>query len=190
MARRELSIEEALVWAFQRERVHLARVPGLGVAGRRVANGFAHADPIARMGVGVNVSLNLGFEAPADAYPISYAVRELPERYAFDVPGCDEPGELNVRRLVFDCARTGTQPAYCANPRPLAVENGGLVYDANNRPWYSVVTYRGDTTEGVIRARTIFLVWRIALEALRDRLQKSNCFKSLSITDELPEIPA
>lgn len=198
MERRDMAIEDALIWAFMREKVQLARLPGLGITGRPVGHGFPHTDPVARIGCGGHASLNLGFDAPADAYVLQDAVHALPRDYAYTLPAwClsavnpNPAGRIDLQQLVMRYAATGTRPDYCEHPRPLAAIDGGPVYDMNNhRALYSVVLWSGDPPETVMRIRTRFLVWRIALETLRNDLKDCRKFRALRITDDLPEIPA
>ena len=205
-------VESLLVWAFCDQMVHKACALGLG---RMSVSGFSKGrDSTERvattmqLGTGISTSMNLGFEAPYDAYVVQDAVALLPEWYRDVVPASLLPNlavssclfvdraasrkmDVPVRDLVLRHAITGTRPDFRAAPARLRAVPGNVVYHpGSKREWYCQVGFEGDTEEIILRSRTEFLVWRLGLEFVRDRLRADGLLRKFHVSDALPQIPA
>jgi hypothetical protein len=73
-SRKAVDVLWLLHWAFVREKVHLARLPGL-LMGATLRKGSK--DTTSKLGGDIGDSMNMGFEAPADVYAVKHAINGL-----------------------------------------------------------------------------------------------------------------
>jgi hypothetical protein len=109
-------LEELLHWAFAREKVHLARLPGLPYTPHSSGR-----DSTGAIGMGGGGGNNIGFEAPADAYVVMWAVDALGGIASvvreFALIGAPPPWTpdpvIRVRRGYTVVDRRTRRPSYC-----------------------------------------------------------------------------
>lgn len=197
--RRDVGIQDLLVWAYRDEMVHAARPEGVGPgvsikAGARRALGYGGGFDVEV----VDASVNLGFEAAPDAYRVHEAVRslgpvavELPADVVGragaavargQMPDVERKVAIKRSSLVMTCAIDGCAPDWIASP-VLSVERGEIVYrryrggqivrDRKGRAVeeMQLVRFVGDTPWAVARARLVYAVWVEALRELSLRLR-------------------
>ncbi len=158
--KKTIDIESLLYWAYAREKVHLARPQGIGLAACPPPGGAR--DSTLAIGGGGGAGNNLGFEAPADAYAVKRAVDGL------------GPGRA---RLVQHYAIAGCRPDW--TPRPMIWAepgaSGNCVHiDRKNRRYvcaFRLFTYRGDLPEIVASRRRRYAMWAQAVGELGRELR-------------------
>lgn len=213
---REISIQELLVWAYREEMVHAAKAPGLPVemTARKGAPELKRGDwaQMMALGTGVDTSVRLDFEAPADAYRVEAAVLALSDAHAAieaeylpPVPRVtmDEDPSLapvvarsvtvRLPQLVFEAAISGGAPDWLAEPS-VSLERKRCVMGKDWRarrgggaPTIAVlqiIEWHGDLPwiVGAMRAR--YGLWCEALAALRVAL--TGTLERFVLTDVLP----
>lgn len=175
----EISIEDLLVWAYGREKVHLAREPGVGAAVSARRLGFSGVDVSERIGHGGRAENNLGFEAPPDAYAVGRVVDGL---------------SLRAAMLVRHYAVAGGEPDY--TPWPVVRwERGAAIYGKwpsargkgdERRVIGYVVSAHGDLPAHVAARRDAYRVWAESLRAIHERLGASGTLRRYALTADLP----
>lgn len=176
-SRKAVTVEWLLHWAFVREKVHLARLPGL-LMGPSLSQGSR--DSLSKIGAAVGSSMNLGFEAPADAYAVKRAVEGL--------GGADT-------RLVMECALANAAPDWTPHP-VITVERGktGHAWHLTNRGKKSVSApfrlfkYRGDLPEIVETRRAVYLQWADAVRRVHAVLSEADMLADHELTAEKPAL--
>ncbi len=170
--RKTVTVEEALHWAYARELVHRAREPGLGAAARFAPRGFAAVASSERIGAAVGSSMNLGFEAPRDAYTVMAAVN-----------ACGEP------RLVREYAMTGERPDWTPHPA-LWWEQGPPMMGKDERKRRIVIGYtvflRGDLDALVAERRNVYRRWAMAVARVHELLSQPGALADRALAGVLP----
>jgi len=174
--RKAVTVEALLTWAYVREKVHLARDPGLGTGAGFRPRGFPGSSSSERIGAAVGSSMNFGFVAPADAYKVRDAVEE-----------CGAPG------LVRNYALIGSRPDWTPVPRlksrpdrKFSVADPDL-RDGKGRPciltgW--TFTWSGDLPEHVDERRERYARWARAISRVHAALAGR-----LAQHELLPDLP-
>jgi hypothetical protein len=173
-AKPAVTVDALLHWAYAREKVHLARLPGLDMGARLRPRGFATSASSERVGAAVGSSMNMGFEAPRDAYAVASVVN-----------GVRDAALLRERALI------GEAPDW--TPRPVVTwEQGPAIYgrDAKGRVGRRIVAYvvfaRGDLPAIVEERRAVYSRWVAALSAVRDALVADDLLADHVLVDDLP----
>lgn len=169
-----VTVEDLVNWAYGRELVHRARRPGFAglLAGGPRSGGF---DSSAQLGAGVNSSMNLGFEAPGDAYVVERLVEALPPA---------------MKREVRDYAISGTRPDWIEDPM-IVCHRGPAIYGVNERRRRTLIGYavsfHGDLPEHVAMMRGKYAAWWDGLLLVRDALRDSpELLTDHAMDDRLP----
>jgi hypothetical protein len=175
--KKNIAIEDLLDWAYRREKVHLARDPALmGLMHRwSLGGGRDSTDGVGE--VMVSTSMNLGFEAPADAYAVAAMVSEV-------------VGDSAAYGLVLHHAKTGGRPDWVPHP-VVTVEKGVPLIgrDARNRRIVVgyAVSFHGDVPEILDEKRGKYDAWWNALDAVRKALRESSdSLKTYAVTEAMP----
>lgn len=169
-----ISIEELLYWAYAREKVHLARAPGLDVATSFTPRGFPGQASSERIGTAVGSSLNLGFEAPRDAYAVRHAV-----------------GRSGEPALVMQRALIGKPPDWTPYP-VITWDKGPPIYGRVliQKRRIKIIGYwvyaRGDLPEIVDERRSVYGRWAHALRRLHAALSAPGMLADHDLADDLP----
>jgi hypothetical protein len=170
-----VAIDTLLHWAFAREKVHLARPPGLDIGVRLKPRGFAAQSSSERIGAAVGSSMNLGFEAPRDAYAVAAAVAAL-------------RGDAG---LVREYALIGEAPDWTPYP-VIWWERGPPIYgrDHRGRVGRRVVAYcvaaRGDLDALVDERRAVYGRWAAGVAAVHGALVENDALSDHVLTQVLP----
>jgi hypothetical protein len=161
-----ITIEELLHWAFAREKVHMARpagMPGLPMMPPRGGR-----DSTAAIGGGGG-GMNMGFEAPADAYAVMRAVDDLG----------------GIAGLVREYALIGAPPDWTPHP-VIRVRHGDTVNDSRTRkPSFCMFIYVGDLPEHVLQRRQRYARWAQGLAIVHASLADAG----LQRYDLAPDLP-
>jgi hypothetical protein len=161
-----VTLEELLHWAFAREKVHLARLPGLPYTPHSSGR-----DSTGAIGMGGGGGNNIGFEAPADAYVVMWAVDALG----------------GIASVVREFALIGSPPPWTPDP-VIRVHRGQTVRDpVRHRPSYCEFSYRGDLPEHLALRRDRYRRWAEALAKLHNSLSGSLQHHRLSAQVPPPE---
>ncbi len=195
---KEISIQDLLVWAYRDEMVHAAKAPGVPVELTRARLREWRADQMAEMmalGVNVDASVRLDFEAPVDAYRVDRAVACLGEAVgeieamylppvpvlSMDVnpssaPVVERAVKARLGQLVFSAAVGDGAPDWITSPE-LRLSRGKCVMGRDWRPrraggaqqiaLLQIVEWHGDAPWCVGAARARYALWWDALERLR-----------------------
>jgi len=181
--RKVVSVQWLLHWAYGRERVHLARPYGFGTV-MRVNLRTSGRDSTLALGGGSGGGVNLGFEAPRDAYAVMDAV---------DAQGA-------IARLVRVHALSNGCPDWTPSPQ-VWVEPGDVVgtavYDADGKPVltrrgrryiseFQMFAFRGDLPEIVAERRRVYGRWRAALRNVHRALSVGGALVAHELSAELP----
>jgi hypothetical protein len=173
--KKTIAVEDLLNWAYCREKVHLARP--MGVEGLRFGPPAEPRDSLMTMFSGANHgSMNLGFEAPADAYVVASVAEGL--------------GGL-ARSLVIQHAKVSTRPDWLPAPS-IHFEDDGPMYDYDKRRGRRtcvghMVSPHGDLPEHVEMMRRTYVAWIDGLRCVRDSLRDSvSLLKTFDVSEELP----
>lgn len=172
----EIAVAALLQWAYGREKVHLARPEGFAGAVMMPPRGFATVASSERIGAAVGSSMNLGFEAPRDAYAVASAVQKSGEA-----------------KLLWEYALIGHAPDWTPNPE-VWWEQGPPIYgrDGRGRTGRRIIGYtvavRGDLAETVDERRRVYGRWAGAMARVRQRLLDSQALTAHALTAELPPL--
>lgn len=165
--------EDLLHWAFAREKVHMARAAGLDAGMRLRPQGFAKSSSSERIGAAVGSSMNLGFEAPRDAYAAMAAVMAL---------GGDAA-------LVRERALIGTPPEWTPDP-VIWFEQGPPLVGKDKRNRRIIVGYcvfsRGDLPALVEARRATYRRWAQGITRVHARLMQPGVLADHALSLELP----
>jgi hypothetical protein len=169
-------VEWLLNWAYAREKVHLARMQGMGAAAGFGPRGYPGAANSERIGAAVGSSMNLGFEAPADAYAVMRAVL-LTGRMA---------------GVVREYAIIGARPDWTPYPS-ITVERGptghALHLDKKRKRHicpFRLFYYRGDLPEIVAERRQAYERWARAISDVHASLSEPGMLGTHTLADALP----
>ena len=159
LPKEEKEIGDILVWAYSREKVHLARPQGFdGVSGMPRLRG-ACVDVCEKIGHGGLAANNLGFAAPDDAYAVMRAVRGLDGAAA---------------RVLEWHAVAGVEPDWVPYP-VVGVRPGAAIYGLNARKRRAVVgclvSFHGDLPEHLAVKRARYRMWAEGLAAAHAALE-------------------
>ncbi|HEY4112876.1 MAG TPA: hypothetical protein VGM17_02340 [Rhizomicrobium sp.] len=164
-------------WAYAREKVHLARPQGSEPAPRSRAPRAGCADSSDRCGAMISTSLNLGFEAPADAYAVAWAVESVGR----------------MARVVREYGLIGSRPDW--TPRPvITVERGKTGYtleivNRKRRPCaFRMVRFAGDLPAIVEERRRAYSAWARAIALVHARLAEPGALAAHNLSGDLPPI--
>lgn len=172
-----LTVEGLLQWAYGHEKVHLAREPGMDGAMRARPAGFAAQSSSERIGAAVGTSLNLGFEAPADAYAVARAVEAS-----------------GAAHLLREYALAGGRPDWTPRPAIVAVPGGGghvAHTDAKGRTRlypFRTFSYRGDLPAIVAERRAIYGRWARGVAAVHAALSQPGALVAYALTGDAPPL--
>lgn len=175
-SRKAVATADLLQWAYGREKVHLARPEGFAGAVMMSPRGFATVASSERIGAAVGSSMNLGFEAPRDAYAVASAVQKSGEA-----------------KLLWEYALIGHAPDWTPNPE-VWWEQGPPIYgrDGRGRTGRRIIGYtvavRGDLAETVDERRRVYGRWAGAMARVRQRLLDSQALTAHALTAELPPL--
>lgn len=167
---------ELLQWAYAREKVHLARPCGMDFGVRLRPRGFAAASSSERIGAAVGSSMNLGFEAPRDAYAVAEAVQGSGEA-----------------KLLWEYAMIGHAPDWAPDP-VIRWEQGPPIYgrDGRGRSGRRIVGYavaaRGDLPAQIEARRRVYARWAAGIARVRKLLLDAQALTRHTLTDELPPL--
>lgn len=176
-ALKAVTAAELLHWAFAREKVHLARLPGFDAGPRLKPRGHAATASSERIGAAVGSSMNLGFEAPRDAYAVAAAVAGI--------------GHDAV--LVRERALIGEPPDWTPYPA-IWWEQGAPIYgkDARGRHGRRIVGYavyaRGDLAAIVDERRSVYRRWAVGVAVVHATLVAQDMLADHALTDALPAL--
>lgn len=174
-SRETVDIGWLLHWAFARELVHKAGM-------RNFAPITTGHDSIARLGAVVDHSMNLGFDAPHDAYTVAAAVaacgaEALVVRYA--LMGVDA------------CPEWTPNPVVRSHPAG-RFEVADPVLKSNRGKPVMLIGYafvwRGDVPEIVSARREVYQIWAEALHKIHADLCKPGMLGRFQLSAEVPEI--
>lgn len=173
-----VTIEELLTWAFAREKVHIARPEGLGELSGHGPRGWPKASNSERIGASVGSSMNLGFEAPTDAYAVLAAVR----------------AQGPLARMLRDYAIMKARPDWTPCPE-ITVERGRTGHtvhiDRRNKrhlcPFRSFV-YRGDVPAVLAQRRSRYQAWARAMQAVHKLLSRPGVLRAHRLAPDVPPL--
>lgn len=173
-----VTVEWLLNWAYAREKVHLARLPGMGASAVFAPRGFPGASSSERVGVAVGSSMNLGFEAPADAYAVAWAVNDLGR----------------MARPVREYGLMGSRPDW--TPHPVIVAERGrtgnaLHIDRRGKRHicpFRLFVYRGDVEAIVAERRRGYSAWARAVTQVHGALAAPGVLTAHNLLPSLPPI--
>lgn len=164
--RQTVTIEALLHWAFAREKVHLARTPGLPFSVPRSPRDSS-------LGIGwggCGGGANMGFEAPPDAYTVMHAVDALG----------------GVASVVREFALIGAPPPWTPKPVIRVMRGKNVMDRKTRRPSYCEVTFGGDLPEHVRMRRERYRRWAEAIGKLHGSL--SGHLRHHELAPDLPPL--
>lgn len=175
-----VTVEWLLGWAYARERVHLARVPGMGEAVLFAARGFPTSSSSERIGAAVGSSMNLGFEAPADAYAVMHAV--------------DAQGAAAAMLRRYALMGGNARPDW--TPRPVIRTQAGakgqsLHVDASGKHRlcpFQLFSYRGDLAAIVEERRQVYGAWARGVASVHRALNVPGRLAAYALAPDLPPL--
>lgn len=166
--KQKITIEELLFWAFAREKVHLARLSGMPGLPLMVPRGGR--DSTSALGGGGG-GMNMGFEAPPDAYAVMHVVDDLG----------------GVASTIREYALTGKRPEWTPWP-VITVRKGDTVIDSRSRkPSFCMFIYTGDLPEHVHQRRMRYGRWAQAIADVHATLLRAG-LQRFDLTGDLPPL--
>ncbi len=178
LSRKAVGVEWLLGWAYAREKVHLARPPGMPLLANVIGAG---RDSTSHLGVGSGARNNMGFEAPPDAYAVMRAVDAL-----------DRSDAMLVRTyaLMGGAARPDWTPMPVIRCEPGKNTGYALHIDKRKRrtlcPFRTFI-YRGDLPEIVAERRRVYRQWAESVAQVHGMLQAGE-LQHHELTGELPPL--
>jgi len=171
-----VSVEWMLQWAYVREKVQFARLPGLGESPGFAPRGMPSVSSSERIGAAVGTSMNLGFEAPADAYAVKGVVDAL---------------TADTKWLVYEHALIGARPDWTPRPQ-ITYRRGGVQYRRDGkgrlRVDFYVIVWVGDLPEVVAERRRAYLLWARGVKRLHAELSRPGVLRHHRLLNDLPPL--